>query len=194
MRAEPVVVFDGQSLNYSPISGPPLLPKMVADLLPDGSAYCVVAIGGTTYDSRATSIASRTLPLLRNGAPSIVVDLGGNSDLGTQSLTAAQLVTRVEAYAASVRTSGATHVVETTVIPAHAALYDAAEDAQRLAYNGLLLDGLAGVDAVADIAAIPDLADPSDTDWYSDGVHPTAAGCALAAGLIFDAIMEALSA
>lgn len=191
MRAQPLVIFDGQSFNYAPpdTEGPRTYPMLTWDRLPLGFAACVVGISGTSYATRATTVASRVDPLLHNGAPAVVVDAGGNTDLGADGLTAAQLLAASEAYADARRAAGADYIIELTVTPA-TALYTAGEDAQRLAYNAALLANANGkFDAVVDQAGIPELADPADTDFYYDGLHLTTEGAELVAELAADTIL-----
>src|SRR5690606_17387894 len=145
---------------------------------------------GTTYAQRTTNAATRVDPFVSNAARNVLIDIAGQSDL-LNSLTAEQLLVAAESYAADRRAAGFDRIVVTTVPSMTDAWgWDANMEEQRVAYNDLLLNSTA-FDAVADIASIPELADPSDTTYFSDGLHPTPAGADLMAPVIAAAVSSA---
>lgn len=169
------LVFDGQSFCHVPL---PTLPQIVTALLKPHS-WAVVGISSTTYATRTATAASRTDRHVVNGSRQVLVDIGGQSDL-LGGLTAAQILSAAESYADGRRTAGFDLIVGCTVPPIQQTTgvwgtYTAAMETQRVAYNPLL-KASSHFDAVADIAAIVQLADPSDTTYFSDGLHPTLAG------------------
>lgn len=72
-------------------------------------------------------------------------------------------------------------MIGTTVPPYTSAT--GAQETQRLLLNDLIRAS-SRYNRVADLAAVPELQDPDDTTYYSDGTHPTAAGAALFASTI----------
>lgn len=177
-------MFDGQSLQYA--SSNPVVHQVPA-LLP-GMSNAATAIVGTTYAQRATTIADRVYRQVVNGDPTILVDFAGQSDLAT-SVSAASLLATVEAQADACRAQGFAAYVICTVPPSTS--YTAPQETQRVLYNAAVLASTK-FDAVADVAAIPQLADPADTTYYSDGLHFTVAGATLAAPVMAAAISSAL--
>lgn len=184
MRPVAHLVFDGQSLWYA--SSNPAV-RQVPLLLP-GLSNAVTAIVGTTYAQRAPTYAQRVYSAVVNGNPAVLVDLAGQSDIATD-VSAAALLATVEAQADATKANGFAAYVVCTVPPS--TLYTAPQEAQRVLYNAALRES-AHFDAVADIAAIPQLANPADTTYYSDGLHFTVAGVTLAAPVIAAAISAVL--
>lgn len=185
MRPVEHVVFDGQSLIFAPAAGRGLA-ALVMDQLPPTS-WSIVGLSGTTYATRATTVTARTDQHVVNAETPVLVDVGGQSDL-LADLTAAQLLTAAESYANGRRTAGFDRIIGCTV--PHSTQFSAGQNTQRLAYNPLLLASSA-FDTVADLAAVPALQDASNTTYYSDGLHFTAAGAALAAAVIVAALEAA---
>ena len=176
--------MDGQSLQYA--SSNPVV-HQVPGLLP-GLSYAATAVVGTTYAQRAPTIADRVYRQVINGNPAILVDLAGQSDLATD-VTAPTLLATVEAQADACRAAGFAAYVACTIPPSTA--YTAPQEAQRVAYNTALRSST-HVDAVADIAAIPQLANAADTTYYSDGLHFTVAAVTLVAPVIATAVSTCL--
>lgn len=180
-------MFDGQSLNLSPYQGTPgwmrTYPVQLLALLGADAYGSVVAIPGTTYAQRDPTVVSRVDEKFPNSSDNVVLDCSGTSDLFT--LTAAQLFAASSAYAYARQTKGA-KVVALTVTGTH--LHSPAQDAQRLAYNDLLRASTVH-DAIADVAAIPELTDINDTTYFFDQTHVTEAGAALMAQAAYDALV-----
>lgn len=155
------------------------MPILVADRLDDPIGMHVVGISGTTYATRAADQQARSFVRLQGSASPVLVDIGGQSDL-LGGLTAAQILTAMENYHNAAKTAGAIRTIACTVPTMSAAPwnYTPAMETQRLALNPLILDSSV-FDAVADLAAIPEAADPADTNYFLDGLHPTSALAAL---------------
>lgn len=175
------LIFDGQSLNYSPMDrqGRTYPEQLLALLGPRVGLDGVVAISGTTYAQRSDSVASRVDALLPRAHRSMVLDLAGQSDL-LNKMSATDMYNTVTAYADARRRAGATFVVEFTVIPS--TLYTPEENEQRLAFNKMLLRNQGHhFAAVIDIAHRAEFADPANRTYLADGLHPTEAGAAVIA-------------
>jgi hypothetical protein len=165
------LVFDGQSLNITPFSGPTYPTRLLA-MVPAGLPGTVVAVQRTTYAERAATAATRVDPVLAGAQRTTLLDLAGQSDLLTD-MPAADVLAGAESYAAARRAAGASEIVVFTVPPS--TWFTAAQDRERIAYNQLLRTSTR-FDGLVDLAALTELQDATDTRFYEDGIHPTVAG------------------
>lgn len=187
------ITFDGQSLNLAPFGGLPFTTRAMGTAPMAAIGWRVPAIQSTTYDQRAVGASSRVDQFVRESRHPILVDTAGTAEIDA-GLTAAQTLQEMKDYIGARRAAGFVYVVGLTV-PA-ATLFDAAKTTQRLAYNALLTSGSAAgfYDAVVDIASIPELADPTNTTYFSDGIHFTAVAAQLVADLVAPALAAAVVA
>lgn len=187
MRPGEQIVFDGQSLNNSPSAT-----SYPAQLMAGRSvAWSNVAINGTAVDALAATAPSRRDPVLQHTATSVLVFVGGQSDLVLND-SAATLLADMEAYANAARAAGADRVVMATIPPA--TVYTAPQEAVRVAVNPLILAASA-FDEVVDLATATNLTDAANTTYYVDGLHWTTAGAAAAAAAVapvLDAVLASL--
>lgn len=183
-KTTPQLVFDGQSFNYAPVSSAPY-PNLLLNML-EGQAFgVVVGKSGTTYAQRNTDVVTRTDSLFANSEMSVVLDVGGVSDLfsvadGGAGLTAAQTLSAAQAYANNRKAAGADYVIGFTVTNSTQFANNATANNNRVSYNNMLRES-AVHDAIVDQAAFPEFQDPNDTAYFYDGLHPTAAGATLIA-------------
>lgn len=178
-------MFDGQSLVYSP-SNDTALPNTAQSTAAGLGPAITAAVSGTTYTQRASSVATRVDSHAKNAGESFLIDIGGTSDLAAD-VSAASLLSTVESYADARRAAGFKKVIVTTVPPYTG--FSGAQETQRLAYNASLVANANGkFDAVADPASHASLDDASDTNYYYDGLHWTAAAVAIVAGLFRSAL------
>lgn len=145
--------------------------------------WVTIAISGTAWSTLDNTLTARAAPLA-SYEQTVVVLVGGTSDL-IEGDTAATALADLESYVATYRTLGADRIIGTTVTPS--SLFNAGMETQRVALNTATLASDV-FDDVVDLAAIPELADNLDTDYYYDGTHWTAAGAQFAA----DAVAAAL--
>ena len=142
-----------------------------------------VAVGGSTLanlNSRAAALDA-TLPTNRTGRKFILSVLIGANDLGSYS-SAANYITDLAAYCDARRAAGWLLVV-CTLLPRANGGDSATFNTRRAVVNPAILTWVGThADAVSDFAGNatmgPDAA-ASDTTYYSDGLHPTAAGQAI---------------
>lgn len=182
------VVFDGQSMNHIPQSGP--YPAAVMDGL--GVPWTISGVSGASWTTLASTVELRTHQYFKPYRNSILVLAGGSSDVSDSgdNDTGAQALADMEAYADAARAAGANYIIACTVTPANIMTGDG--EAQRLILNtGILASN--HWEAVVDVAAHPDLDNYSDTTYYSDGAHLTAAGVTVYAGLVRPAVQAALA-
>jgi lysophospholipase L1-like esterase len=190
-------VLNGQSLWDQPPNSDSVAAKIL--LGRDVTTYRAYR-GGFAWSQYATN------PLLlaevtrnANSAPlSILVMMGGTTDitLGTSgSATYDNMVTISAAFkAATGLTDFATRrVIAATTTPSTS--FSGDDNTQLGILNGLVVaNGDAAFDAVVDLAANPDLDDPTNTTYYADGTHPTAVGATLIADLLGVAVDALIAA
>lgn len=180
-------MFDGQSLMTTP-TGLSASIKLFA--VTGGNVTTPNhAVAATTYATRAGTQASRYGATLNAHRRSTVLDLGGQSDLWAD-MSAATLYAAALSYWNTLRAAGADFIVPCTI--PHALNFQLAptQNAERLAYNALLRAST-DVDDVVDVAADPRFANPQDTTYFADGLHPTEAGAQVIAELA-DAVLRPL--
>lgn len=146
------MVWDGQSRVRQPQYMPGV--GMVPHLLMTGRGipYSVCAIANTGWATLATDAATRLWPLADLNDATGLWLTGGETDL-LDGATAATVITRITDYANNARAAGFAPIAATTVPGAGAAHFTAGEDAERVAYNALLLamHGGAVLEYVVDI-------------------------------------------
>lgn len=185
------MIFDGQSLNVTPLPPDLPFPNRVMESH-EGMPWWNVAISGTSWTVLSTTAATRLHPKFVGSTPNVLVLLGGQSDI-MDGDSAATVLADMVAYADAARTAGADHIVACTLPPA--ALLTAPQDVVRLAVNDLILES-EDFDSVADVAVIPELQDTGDLTYFYDGSHWTAVGADLAAAVVapvVDAAIESVA-
>lgn len=194
MRPEAFIVFDGQSFNNKPdavASDQPYNVRLMTLLAATGRKFGManMAISGTSYADRATTVVSRVDQFGARYAYPMIVEFSGVKDI-TDGNTAAQILATAEAYADARRAAGFKKVFTATVTPNSG--YTAPQEAVRVAYNALLVANANGkFDGVIDIAALPHAANAADTTYYTDGIHPTNALAAEFATTAFNKLVAA---
>lgn len=136
------------------------------------------AVSGSTLASLNSRAATVDLAIASTAQDHILSVLIGANDLAGYSGGAAQYITDLAAYCDARRAAG-WQVVICTILPTT----NATHNTRRATVNAAIA-GWVGVhaDAIADFAAngtMGDDADASNLTYYSDGVHPTAAGQAV---------------
>lgn len=175
------LIFTGQSFGNVP-APPNNYPTLLEGLLP--SAWYAddfnACVNGTLYVQREATAASDVDAHVSSSHRSVMLDVGGPTDIAN-NFTAAQILGWAETYFDNRRAAGVDFVIGFTATPS--TIYSAPQDAVRLAYNDLLRAST-HVDAVCDMANIPELSDPTNTTYYDGSqLHPTAAGALLIAQL-----------
>ena len=192
-----LVVFDGCSLvddaGVMPEDG---MPAQVMALLPGGLDMNNLGVGGQSTQMMAADAATEVDPLYDAGRPAnILVCWEGTNDLiygSARPYDARQAYRHLAAYCKARQRAGF-RVVICTVLPRgrSAAFYEA-----RNALNAeLRANWRSFADALADVAANKTIgADGAETDttYYRDTVHLTAAGYAIVAGVVADAVERLL--
>jgi len=192
-----LVVFDGCSLvddaGVPPEDG---MPAQVMALLPAGLDMKNLGVGGQTTQMMAADAATEVDPLHNASRPaSVLVAWEGTNDLiaGTGPPYDAREAYRHLAEYCRARQRAGFRVVICTVLPRgqSAAFYEA-----RNALNAeLRAQWTSFADALADVGADKTIgADGAETDptYYRDTVHLTAAGYAIVAGVVADAVERLL--
>lgn len=151
-------------------------------------------IGGDDQDDIAGDAQLDVDAAFLPGIDNVCVLQTGSNDIYADGSTAAALIAKVKTYCLNRKAIGYKVVLQ-TVLPRGTA--GSAANTVREAYNELLRAEEIGKfwDALADVAAIPELADgaQSSTTYYnSDTIHLNDAGHALITTVIKEAIDEAL--
>jgi hypothetical protein len=187
-------VFDGQSFNHKPdaaASDQPYNVRLMTLLASPTRRYGManMAISGTSYTDRSTTVVSRVDQFATRYAKAVIVDFSGVKDI-SEGKTAAEILALAEGYADARRAAGFSKVLTATVTANSG--YTAPQEAVRVAYNALLVaNANRKFDAVIDIASLPHAADPANTTYYTDGIHPSNALAAEFAQLAYTALATA---
>lgn len=158
------------------------MPRKVMDGL--GLAWQNVALNGKSWTVLATDAATRLNPTPKPYSKSVLVLLGGQSDLAetSENNSGAIALADMEAYADAARAAGFDTIVACTIPPA-AMISSVDDEAQRVIFNQGIRDSTHW-EAVADVGVHPLLQNFNDATYYVDTIHWTAAGATVAAGVI----------
>jgi lysophospholipase L1-like esterase len=148
------------------------------------SKWYNLGYGGFTLTQLNGIYSTNIAPLIsrHTGTCTAVVFAGTNDIVGnaTGAATIAQLTTLCNAIKA---TKPGIRVVVVTCLPRTA--ITAGRETERQAYNSSMISGFSAyADALVQVHTDANLANPANTTYYADGSHLTAAGAAIAAGLI----------
>ena len=179
--------FEGQSLNLSPSGAGNVAdrhPAKVHAVFP-GSLGPVTGISGASWATRSLDATNRVDRWLRRATgSSFLIDVGGTTDVLVETV-AADILADAEAFWTARASAGWGFIVAATITPS--TLFNGTKETLRLATNTLIRASTVP-DAIADLAADPLLDDYTDTTYYSDGTHPTAAGATAIANVILAAL------
>lgn len=184
-RGAEQIIFDGQSFQYAPMS--PGVPakgfphRVIAQLQP--RTWKVTGISGTTYSQRNATVVERVDHQIGSANP-ILVDVAGQSDI-LANMTRAAILADMQNYVAARRAAGFKKVIVATV--PHATNYSAGQNTVRDDLNAFIR-AATWIDAVADFAVRPELANGANATYFYDGLHPTAAGAQVMADVIVAAL------
>ena len=179
------VVFDGQSLNNPQGDQPAEVayPAQLMATLP-GVPWRTVALDGVSWTLLATTAPARLFSQAV-AATSVLVLMGGTSDIYFEGDSGLKVYQDMRDYAVRARAAGFDKIIGTTITPA--TWFDDFPNtmpARRVAANAAILaDADHAFDAVADVAAGPTLSVKS-SPAFTDGVHYSVAGAAEAAGIV----------
>lgn len=181
------VVFDGQSLNLLPIGS--RWPSLA--MARRGEHWNNQSNGSTSWTSlhkRAPQIVYPLAALASNAV--LVLGIGGETDLMDESDSGATVYADLVAYSAAAKTAGFDKVLGLTIPPSTA--FTSPQNTARLNANTLILADASGAfDAKVDVSVAP-LDDASNTTYYSDGLHLTAAGALAVADLVLPVLLALL--
>jgi hypothetical protein len=183
------VIFDGQSLNWSPAKPNNYPTKLLSGR---GLNSANVAISGFAWVQLKNLINDRMAHHLLRAPITIVIGVGGTTDYALNR-TGAQVYADEVSWANSVRAAGADYIIQTTTTPS--TVFSGAQDSNRINGNLLVMaDASNAFDYSVDLAGDPRLSNPIDTTYYNpDGTHPNNAGAQVIADLIAPALDSILS-
>lgn len=182
-RGSDLIVFDGQSLNIVP-TVPLSFPTKVMATGITGTTSTNAGITATTWLERQGDVTQRVDRfLLSCSGTKTLIDTAGTRNIN-QSMTAADIFAEASDYWQARRDAGFDQIIALTVSPttdfgtapsAKLTILSAYNDLLRAAV-GTELDGLTDLDDL-----IPQLNNPNDATYYSDGTHYTDAATTLIA-------------
>jgi hypothetical protein len=182
---EPIVVFDGQSLNRVPV---PDYPALVMQGI-EGAEAENIAVNGASWTLLSEDVETRRDPLADEGY-SILVMVGGTSDVvgGDDGPT---IYEDMRSYAGSARDAGYDHIIAATIQPGSGET-DAQNRAREDANELILEDPDGAFDEVVDLAGQPGLKDPTSDFYYDPIGHPSPQGARRMADAMRPAVEDAI--
>lgn len=191
LRAAPVFYMsDGNSIATFPNAADCYPTQLLAST---GWTGLNKAVPSTPWGQLDDTFPVRCAPYMKAGLVPVYGMVGGIADVQLGA-SAAVIYTRVKAMATLARAAGgaSTLVIASTITPYD--LLSAPLETVRLDANTLLLaDADVAFDAVVDLCAAP-MDDPTNTTYYSDGLHPTTVGAGLIATRMAAAVTPLLPA
>jgi lysophospholipase L1-like esterase len=188
------IVVDGNSLalgyfslNYCCMNAG----IIAANGSPGQTGYVNKAESGAATSVLLADAATRVDPLYKSkGKFSIIIFWEGTNDIGN-NLTDVQAYTNIKNYCIGRKAAGWNKTIVGTILPRNGSPNPSFE-ATRISVNSMIRAAKAAneswLDAVADIGGDSNLQTPSDTTYYSDGLHLTDSGHILATPYITAAI------
>lgn len=174
-RAAPFfVIFDGQSLNYTPVGNALPAQLMAGRRIP----YTEQWVNGTAWSVLDDNLAVRIRPYANAGITTIYNMIGGTGDVNNGDSGATMYAT-MSAIAVTVKSYGVDIVVATTIMPS--ITHIGAEITARNDANTLIMaDANGSFNYKVNLAAVAGLDDATNATYYGDGTHWLAAGATLA--------------
>lgn len=176
------VVFDGQSFNLlpGPLNGG--YPVTLMNTYFPTIAWSNVSIGAMSWTKLSATATHRCYVHGNDGLTTVLIMNGGTNDITSEADSGATLYADQGAYATAAKAAGFDLIICLTLTKANS--MSGTEDTNRLNNNTLVIaDASNYFDGVVQVAEDSRMSDPTDTTYFSDGVHWTAAGCAVVAGL-----------
>jgi lysophospholipase L1-like esterase len=185
LGGNPVSVFCiGNSLTAGALSTTDFGPypeQMISLLGPRYSIYTFATSGHTTTQVNTAAAANCDPVSATTLADTVCVawEIGNDILAGTAEATVKSNFTTL---IANRKAAGYTKVIALTVPPRSDLI--AGNETKRQSLNTWLLAGSSGADAIADVAAIPELQNTGNATYFADGVHYTNAGYAKVAEVV----------
>lgn len=189
------VVFDGDSIMEG--SGSTLLQNMVNQLgLPQSVEVFNTAVHGQSLSTIHSGRVARFASLYTTSRPCVFFVQAGINDIGNGISGANLYANSTVPLVAYLRGLGYKVVVCTLLPFAGSTNWSSAKEAERVAYNSLVVENTAGAEVVLNLASDPIMGAsnaPADTNLYADRLHPANAGYARLATLYKPAIDTAIN-
>lgn len=169
-----------------------------SQLMLNKSPYNVVnmGIGGETLATMLTSFPTAVKAQFLAGVQNNLGLWGGTNDFQQNGATVAAVYANLTSYVALVHAAGGKIVVGTMLSRTGTnPIGGETLDADKNAYNALILANTAGADGIASFVGTPLGVDGgyANTTWFTDGVHPTQLGITTYEAPIWSAAINALS-
>lgn len=154
-----------------------------------GLNYVYPSPPSNSYGTLTADAVTRVDPILSRDGTKYLVIFAGTNDIWLNSTTGAGAWTLLETYINARISAGWTvgNICVGTMLPRQNG-----NESARTTYNGLIRGNAAGMGyKVCDFAAdsrIGDAGDENDATYYSDTIHPTAAGQAILSQIILSTL------
>jgi lysophospholipase L1-like esterase len=169
----PVIIGDGDSIMANGVALHFLKEKV------DGGIETVdIAVPGNRVVVEVLARGLHGAPTLKfAGARQVVWLIGGTNDLAQADVTEGELLDNVELYFRQVNAKGyrPEDCFYTDILP-RKGISDQNFEIKRMRFNTLIAKCLEGLATVIPSGEDPELQDPSDPAWFTDGTHLTARG------------------
>lgn len=176
--ATPQIRIEGDSLSVDDLSPPRLQwPIQLSTLLGPGFDFTNYAHSGDTVQGISQDIEATFDPL----RTTYFTLWAGTNDLNVASPSAAGIYANLS-FCWGVMVANSAMVIAFTITPR--TIFDATQETARQSLNSMIRGDSSLYYALCDVAAIPELQDPSDATYYSDGTHLTTAGNAVVAAAV----------
>ncbi len=186
-----VVVVDGDSITAGGVNGAQPWAFFMGGAATVGQdnirpKFRNYATGGHTIAQVVSGLSNPTAWLAdqTNYTRKIYICMAGINSIGTVS--EADMKTQLTSIVTTMQAAGA-EVTLLTILPA----VGISDETKRQNVNSWLVAGSSGADNVVDLRNVTGLTDPSDTTYFSDGVHPTSAGEKIIGDTVFAQLFPA---
>ena len=187
-HARNYLVYDGQSLLTLPAGN--TVPTLLANVFTT-TFRANPAVGGASWTYLLRTMPERVAKYFKTSPNTILIMLGGTSDIYTDNDTAQKVYDDHAAYAVAARAAGADYIICCTITPSD--IFSAGQEIIRAAANvKILADASVAFNAVCNIAAVSGL-DNYASAYYSDALHFSITGAQLCADTIAPYITAALA-
>ncbi len=189
------IIFDGNSLTFGGGLGTSY-PSQTITSLSGKFNYYNAGHAGAGIETLISEAATKVDTRLVSGKKNILIFEGGINNLYYVGSTQDQnyVYGYTQTYVAARIAAGWNKVFVSTMTPVNPAISDVNYETKRLALNVLLRGDFAGGDGVVDPggdAIIGNVANTTNPTYFSDGLHMTAAGYAIWAGLAKTSLLGA---
>lgn len=186
------IIFEGDSMTTAlHVTEATSYPAQLMELLGSGYKSTNAATTSELVTQMLIDGPAQVDAAKKAGFPvNIAILWGGTNDLNNEPASAATVHSRIFRWHASRQRAGL-RTIALTICHRNYVGDIGGINTVIDSLNTLLLADQGGADMIVDVAGNADLLDPDDTEFFHDGLHLTAAGYAIVAGMVASAIRAA---